>query len=120
MSDGTAAGTVEVADISPGVSSSNLKFLTAAGGRLFFRAEDDLINGVIGRELWTSDGTAGGTVVFDIFSGLDPDTGRPNSGDPKDLTELGGQLFFSANDGGGETDENSGQATGRLAARCSW
>ena len=40
MSDGTAAGTVEVADIFPGAAGSSPKLLTAVGGRLFFEAND--------------------------------------------------------------------------------
>jgi ELWxxDGT repeat protein len=47
-SNGTDAGTFEVADIRPGVDSSTPQFLVNVGGALFFTADD----GVHGRELW--------------------------------------------------------------------
>jgi ELWxxDGT repeat protein len=47
-SDGTAAGTVLVKDIFPGVSGSNPTDLTLSGGHLFFAAND----GAHGVELW--------------------------------------------------------------------
>ncbi len=55
-SDGTAAGTVLVKEISP-------TELTNVNGTLFFAATD----GATGRELWKSDGTTAGTIrVKDI------------------------------------------------------
>jgi ELWxxDGT repeat protein len=93
-SDGTATGTVLVKDINPGSSSPNYSGslpsdLTGAGGTLFFEAND----GIHGRELWESDGTAAGTVlVKDINPGI-------GNSDPESLTVAGGHLFFSANDG---------------------
>jgi ELWxxDGT repeat protein len=66
-SDGTSAGTVLVHDIRPGPASSDLRDLVAAGGIVFFSADD----GVSGRELWKSDGTAAGTVlVADLAPGI--------------------------------------------------
>ena len=67
--DGTAAGTQLVHDIQPGpghgvpwVGAS----LTAFGGRVYLQADD----GVTGMELWSSDGTGGGTaLVEDIAPG---------------------------------------------------
>ena len=52
-SDGTAAGTVLVKDINPGVAGSRPVYLTDVNGTLFFAADD----GVHGQELWKSDGT---------------------------------------------------------------
>jgi ELWxxDGT repeat protein len=99
-SDGTAAGTQLVADIDPGSDTAGTPFssfasnLTAVGGTLFFSADD----GVHGRELWKSDGTAAGTqLVADIFpEALDI---APNSSFPSSLTPVGDTLFFSADDG---------------------
>ncbi|MBK7408688.1 MAG: T9SS type A sorting domain-containing protein [Saprospirales bacterium] len=47
-SNGTAAGTVLVADLWPGALSSAPSFLTFVNGDLFFAASD----GVLGSELW--------------------------------------------------------------------
>src|SRR5262245_10276153 len=91
-SDGTAAGTVLVADIRPGSSSfgyaygSNPQHLTAVDGRLFFAADD----GVHGTELWMSNGTTQGTaLVLDI---------RPGGygSYPDALVDVDGRLFFTA------------------------
>jgi ELWxxDGT repeat protein len=57
-SDGTAAGTVMVKDITPGGSSFPV-FLTNVNGKLFF--ETTSISS--GTQIWTSDGTAAGTVM---------------------------------------------------------
>jgi ELWxxDGT repeat protein len=87
--DGTAAGTVLVADIEPGPFSSDPRGLVATGGRVWFSALDR----VHGRELWTSDGTAGGTRrVADIAPG-------GLSSAPEELTPFAGRLYFSADDG---------------------
>src|SRR6187397_2106054 len=56
--DGTAAGTVLVADVRPGAQSSALRELTALGNVLLFAAD----SGSGGSELWRSDGTSAGTV----------------------------------------------------------
>ncbi|MBK8594048.1 MAG: hypothetical protein IPN83_00400 [Holophagales bacterium] len=75
--DGTAAGTAPVADLTAGPASSWIGELVAAGSRLFFKNAD--YDG-----LWTSDGTEAGTVV--LRSGFDP----------AELTPLGTRLFFVA------------------------
>src|SRR5262245_23052228 len=55
-----------VADIVPGVASSNPSHFVVVNNRLFFVADD----GVHGPELWTSDGTATNTaLVKDINPG---------------------------------------------------
>ena len=58
--------------------------------RLFFAADD----GVRGRELWVSDGTASGTR---LFKDLEP--GAAGSS-PTELTPIEGTLFFSAETSG--------------------
>jgi ELWxxDGT repeat protein len=131
-SDGTAAGTVLVKDIFPGSSydyrsgrylpnSSNPRYLTAVDGRLYFSA----IDGTHGDELWTSDGTSKGTVlVKDIFPGgsgyFNPHTDSYGySSSPRDLTAVGGTLFFSANDGvhGFELWKSDGTAAGTVLVK---
>jgi ELWxxDGT repeat protein len=95
-SDGTKAGTVMVRDIFPGKSGgydrNGPSSLTAVGGTLFFTADDD----VHGRELWTSDGTKAGTVMV---KNIYPGQGGYYDGVVSSLTDVGGTLFFAADDG---------------------
>jgi ELWxxDGT repeat protein len=91
--------------------SSNPSNLTNVNGELFFAASD-----ANGTEFWKSDGTSTGTtLVQDINPGLSDFSGeayvgpyggieyvavlRPNSSNPRYLTNVNGTLFFSANDG---------------------
>ena len=65
-SDGTAAGTVRLADINPGNAASYPGYFTPFNNILFFLAD----NGTNGAELWKTDGTTGGTqLVKDIKPG---------------------------------------------------
>lgn len=79
-SDGTSGGTTLVKDINPG-SASSVNTWTEGSSMLVFKNKLYFIanNGTNGRELWTSDGTNGGTVMlkdinpgatsgFDIYS----------------------------------------------------
>lgn len=91
-SDGTPAGTSLLADIYPGVSSSNptLDFwqVEALDGVLYFSADD----GVHGRELWRSDGSAANTrLLADIWPG-------PSPSDPRLFGGYQQRLFLSASD----------------------
>ena len=93
-----------VKDIRPGQSGSDPYNLTNVSGTLFFTAN----NGVSGKELWKSNGTAAGTVlVKDI---------RPGSAgsNPYFLTNVNGILFFQANNGvsGAELWKSNGTAAG--------
>jgi ELWxxDGT repeat protein len=66
LSDGSAAGTVRLADLHPGTGSSNPHFLGIAGGSVFFRADD----GVVGDELWQVPlGTAAAASVQTLRAG---------------------------------------------------
>jgi ELWxxDGT repeat protein len=80
-SDGTGAGTVKVIDInSPGRFPRDLAVL---GGALYFIAE-----GVTGKDLWKTDGTAEGTSrVADLDAG---DTGSA----PTRFLAVNGSVFF--------------------------
>jgi len=84
-SDGTAAGTREIA---PHTGSYSFG-LTAAGGQVFF------VNGgyYIAQDLWRTDGTTAGT-----YSVRDFGTGPAGAG-PLSQTVLGGKLVFSAQTG---------------------
>jgi trimeric autotransporter adhesin len=92
-SDGTAAGTVLVKDINVGTDGITGTYdfpnMINFKGSLLIDAND----GVKGRELWKSDGTAAGTVlVKDINVG----TGSSNS---RDFTVVNDTVLFVANDG---------------------
>jgi ELWxxDGT repeat protein len=104
-SDGTAAGTHLVADISAGISDSYPCNLTVFGSRLFFSAV-----GPAGYELWSSDGSTAGTVqVADINPG-------PLSSFANGLVVFDGALYFAADDGvhGTELWKSDGSAAGTV------
>ncbi len=83
-SNGTLAGTVEVASFA--ASPSACTTLAALDGRVWFRAFDN----DHGAELWVSDGTSAGTRLYtDLYPGT-------KGSDPQDLTVAGNKLFFSA------------------------
>ena len=82
-SDGTEAGTVQVADLRPGAIGSEPLWLTPVGDLVYFVAND----GVHGRELWRSDGTTPGTELLDLLPG-------PESSAPAWLTDVDGVLTF--------------------------
>ncbi len=142
--DGTAGGTVEVSDLGNGADGTYFQDLTNVGGTLFFfsdgtaglmsddgvagdavkvigpRYADYLTNfqgtllfdgseGTAGTELWKSDGTSGGTSMVDDING-----GNLGS-NPYDFVNLGGTLYFIANDGSHEglwkSDGTSGGTT---------
>ena len=71
-------------------------YLTDVGGTLFFTADD----GIHGRELWKSNATKTGTaLVKDINPGGSGGGGGYYGYGPSDLTEVGGTLFFTDDDG---------------------
>jgi ELWxxDGT repeat protein len=118
-SDGTAAGTVLVKDINSSMvwfGAAVPKFLTNVNGTLFFSAND----GVHGVELWTSDGTAAGTVlVQDIYAGVESSEPGGNPPDSSGLLNVNGTLFFAANDGvhGVELWKSDGTAAGTVLVK---
>jgi ELWxxDGT repeat protein len=108
--DGTAAGTVMVADLTPWN-------LTNVNGELFFSVD----NGPNDQQLWKSDGTTAGTVMLaDAYSRLD---GNPVDGyfgyGFRELTNVNGTLYFRADDGthGGELWKSDGTAAGTVMVK---
>ncbi|MEO6950079.1 MAG: ELWxxDGT repeat protein [Ginsengibacter sp.] len=94
-SDGSTNGTTQVKDIFTGTAtngypnSSNPYMIAAINGLLYFSAND----GTAGGELWSSDGTPGGTILLaDINSG-------PGHSYPANFTEVNGTIFFTASNG---------------------
>ncbi|NIQ30500.1 MAG: PQQ-binding-like beta-propeller repeat protein, partial [Acidobacteria bacterium] len=93
--DGTEAGTVLVKDIrtdpSPAFGSDPMP-IGSAGGYLFFTADD----GINGRELWKSDGTAAGTAMV---RDINPSAGAFQAGSISASAGVGDRVFFVADDG---------------------
>jgi ELWxxDGT repeat protein len=86
-SDGTAEGTVLVADMAPAGAWSGYsdpRALAAVDGVVYFNADDSLH----GRELWRSDGTAGGTYMVRDVSVA--------SSEPRGMTGASGTVLFGA------------------------
>ncbi len=113
-SDGTEAGTMRVKDIYYNFPGSGPRDLTEVDGTLFFSARGrDQFNFFPATELWKSDGTEAGTVlVKDIIPG-------GGSSDPRDLINVGGTLFFIANDGstGDELWRSDGTEAGTVRVK---
>jgi ELWxxDGT repeat protein len=106
-SDGTAAGTIRLKDIAAGPSSSSNQYnsrFVVNGSTAYFFADD----GINGRELWKTNGTAAGTVlVKDVRTGA-------TSSNPSQLINVGGLLYFLADDGinGTEIWQSNGTTAG--------
>ncbi|MEO8196682.1 MAG: hypothetical protein ABI689_08165 [Thermoanaerobaculia bacterium] len=104
--DGTVAGTAQVAElgaleVDPDDLEGRAHLVFA--DRLFFVAE----TAAAGSELWSTDGTQGGTVLFDLLPG-------PAGSSPRWLAQAGGTLFLSAEDphSGREIWASNGTADG--------
>lgn len=90
--DGTSGGTFLLKDINPtGGIIPNTP--TTFHGETYFGVGGSIPN-VSG--LWRSDGTSAGTVLVE---GFNSDDGTRLDGGPDDLTDVGGSLFFVADDG---------------------
>lgn len=92
VSDGTAAGTLQLRDIWPGnvTSAPQHGALDPSGSVLYFSAND----GVNGRELWRTDGTPSGTY---LLKDIDPAAGTGSN--PTGFFNWGGLTYFSASNG---------------------
>ena len=123
--DGTAAGTEMVADLSPTVGSpwydltgqpsgSRIAGLTAVNGRLYFAADD----GVHGQQFYTSDGTTAGTVPLTAVSRA----GAPQLygfADAQLLGTVGGRVLFAFGNAAGAPQlwATDGTAAGTAVVR---
>jgi ELWxxDGT repeat protein len=113
-SNGTGPGTVMVKDLRV-VSrlndvSSRPDGFVALGNWVIFYADD----GVTGRELWRSDGTAAGTILLkDIYPNQYSDSSY-NGSNPSPYVSLGGYVYFYAADvdHGGELWRTDGTPEG--------
>ena len=117
VTDGTAAGT----HILKGPASfffDATKQAVAIGGRLLFIGTDGKGANLNGSELWTSDGTAAGTVML-----KDINPGDSNSNTTFQFlnppTVANGTLYFTANDGahGVELWKSDGTAAGTMMVK---
>jgi ELWxxDGT repeat protein len=88
-----------VADLNTTPLSSNPGDFITIGKITYFSADD----GLHGRELWETDGTAAGTkLVRDINIGIgfsNQEIAEPGSSNPTNLIDAGGMLAFIADDG---------------------
>ena len=113
-SNGTSASTVLVKNITSNNGDSSPRELTNVDGTLYFSATNSSGTSLdSGFELWTSDGTAAGTVMIkDILAGATGST-------PLNLTNVDGTLYFTANDGtsGIELWKSNGTADGTLMVK---
>jgi ELWxxDGT repeat protein len=94
-SNGTVSGTYQIKPLSlSGLNEGQWEpvFLTAVGNTVYFSADD----GISGRELWKSDGTAGGTVQVADIEPLKLEGRFPMSSAPRSLKAVGNILYFSA------------------------
>lgn len=110
--DGTAAGTVRVSDLSLGLAASKISSghgrLVNVGATVYFVGQQESN----GYELWKTDGTPAGTmIVKDIHSGA-------GSSSPLGLTNANGTLFFQASDiEGAELWKSDGTAAGTVRVK---
>jgi len=107
--DGTAAGTVLVADVPAG---TQLRQLAAVGNQVFFTSED-LGSGAGYERLWRTDGTGTGAVLLHSWQkGMDVETSGPDN-----LVAMNGNLYFRVDDGATNTDglwKSDGTAAGTV------
>jgi ELWxxDGT repeat protein len=82
-------GTVSLLELYAGSGSPNISNLTNVNGTLYFTANGYNGTTSTGYELWRVDPVTGIPTVIDIYSGS-------NSSSPRNLTNIGGTLYFVA------------------------
>lgn len=87
VTDGTTAGTRQLADIMPGPGGSGAFAYASYNGKVFFAASDP----VNGYEPWITDGTPAGTT---LLANINPGSA---SSSPLPAGVMGGKLYFLAN-----------------------
>ncbi|MFL2940629.1 MAG: ELWxxDGT repeat protein, partial [Candidatus Poseidoniales archaeon] len=100
-SDGSEDGTAMLKDIYPGDNwdeSSNPGGFKEFKGKLYFSAEDE----DHGRELWTTDGTEEGTVLFMDIDSREGSTGFEYSSSPSNFLIFNDFMYFSASNASGK------------------
>lgn len=85
VSDGTASGTMLLADIAVGPDGSQPAQMAVIGDGVWLSADD----GTHGRELWITTGTGGDTRLVELRDGS-------AGGEPELFTRCGEQVFFTA------------------------
>ncbi len=105
--DGTAANTTVVADLTPGANGSNISTVVTNGSRLFLVAS--VSPNTIGNEFWISDGTT--------ITPVDIATGTASS-NPTSLTIVGNTCYFAASTlaNGNELWKSDGTVNGTVLA----
>jgi ELWxxDGT repeat protein len=98
LTDGTAAGTVMLADLNSNGSSHILGGFTL-GGKLIFEVQ----TGDATRELWVSDGTAAGTVLLMQFNTY---TNNYNPTRVYEFADMGSELVLRLKDGTDSREES--------------
>ena len=95
--DGTAAGTTLVRDLNVGIDSSDPRSLIDVDGTLYFVAATNSNDPEVNRQIWSSDGTAGGTALLTATApgNFAPDNLTPFAPTTGDTT--GSFLYFAAN-----------------------
>lgn len=94
-SDGTPGGTAQVADLYLGGTGNGPSKLTAVGDRRTYFFAWSGSSAVKQSELWLSDGTTAGTVMFDV----NPGAGASSGGAGSAIVESGAALFVVLDDG---------------------
>lgn len=93
ISDGTSEGTYLLKDVNP-MGDSGVDYITyflgGVGEKFYFAADD----GVHGNELWVTDGTEEGTILFDIVPGSESsDPSRFVVNDDRVIFRAGGKVW---------------------------